>query len=321
MRKKSRSLFIAFMVLFCMSIDMHGAVVVDGQGGWLFFEPELRHLSSGRFWGEDAASVGRASQVDARDPLPAILDFHRSLQQLGVELLLVPVPPKAVVYGSVLPGGEARSDRWDPHLQAFYEVLRSEGVRVLDLTDAFIAARDGENGLVYCQTDTHWSGVGCVLAAQQIAPAIVEHVGTGSQVFETAWREIEIAGDIGRMQPAVAVPQERLSVRAVVGDTIDAESPVLVLGDSHTLVFHSGGDMHYSRAGLVDQLAHVLGMPVDLIGVRGSGATPARINLFRRVRQNADFWNQKRVVVWVFAAREFTDSDGWRIVPMRVPVR
>ena len=35
----------------------------------------------------------------------------------------------------------------------------------------------------------------------------------------------------------------------------DRTSPVLVLGDSHVLVFHDGGDMHAAGAGLPDQLA------------------------------------------------------------------
>jgi len=96
----------------------------------------------------------------------------------------------------------------------------------------------------------------------------------------------------------------------------DPGSPVVVDGDSHALIFQAGGDMHARGAGLADQLALEMGMPVDLIGVRGSGATPARINLFRRAQQNPSYWDGKRVVIWVFAAREFTESDGWRIVPI-----
>jgi alginate O-acetyltransferase complex protein AlgJ len=92
---------------------------------------------------------------------------------------------------------------------------------------------------------------------------------------------------------------------------------VILLGDSHTLVFHSGGDMHASGAGLADQLALELGFPVDLIGVRGSGATPARISLYRRVRGDADYLKKKKLLIWCFTAREFTEAtSGWRIVPV-----
>ena len=91
------------------------------------------------------------------------------------------------------------------------------------------------------------------------------------------------------------------------------ESPLLLLGDSHTLVFHAGGDMHARGAGLPDQLALELGFPVDLVGVRGSGATPARINLARR----KDGLAGKKLVVWTFGARELSEAaQGWAKVPV-----
>ena len=37
------------------------------------------------------------------DPLAAVVDFHKQLQARGVELLVVPVPPKALVHPELLP--------------------------------------------------------------------------------------------------------------------------------------------------------------------------------------------------------------------------
>jgi len=96
----------------------------------------------------------------------------------------------------------------------------------------------------------------------------------------------------------------------------DRASPVVLLGDSHTLVFHAGADMLASGAGLPDQLLHDLGIPVDLVGVRGSGATPARINFIRRVRGDSTYLAGKKVVIWCFTVREFTESQGWSVVPL-----
>ena len=70
-------------------------------------------------------------------------------------------------------------------------------------------------------------------------------------------------------------------------------------------------------AGLPDQLALELGFPVDLVAVRGSGATPSRINLLRRAQKDPNYWTGKKWVIWCFSAREFTESDGWRKVPLR----
>ena len=74
------------------------ARVVSGADGWLFLPAELRFLSVGRFWGDDAAKVSRAPKPEHADPIPAILDFRDQLKQHGIELLLVPVPPKAAIY-------------------------------------------------------------------------------------------------------------------------------------------------------------------------------------------------------------------------------
>ncbi|MDP8237128.1 MAG: hypothetical protein P9M08_12155 [Candidatus Erginobacter occultus] len=299
--------------------EEEGRTVVEGRDGWLFLVSELRHLAAGPFWGEAARTASRAKRAEARDPLPAILDFHRELKAKGIELILVPVPAKAAVYPHYLPGdpGAESGVRPDPHHREFYSLLRAEGVKVLDLTDRFREGPDPARGPYYCRQDSHWSGTGCVRAAEILADKVRPLLPrTTERSYPAAWKEIEIDGDLRRMLDDPGVPPEILAVRAVEGETLDPDSPLLVLGDSHTLVFHAGGDMHTRGAGLADQLARELGRPVELVGVRGSGATPARLNLFRKARGDPEYWNRKRAVVWIFSAREFTESDGWRLVPL-----
>ena len=86
------------------------------QDGWLFLPAELRHIGAGRFWGEDAAKVCRATDPAAADPLPAILDFKRQLAEAGIELIFVPVPPKAIIYpeGLAIPSAGARATHSTP---------------------------------------------------------------------------------------------------------------------------------------------------------------------------------------------------------------
>jgi alginate O-acetyltransferase complex protein AlgJ len=141
--------------------------------------------------------------------------------------------------------------------------------------------------------------------------------GVPKRAFKGEWREEEIQGDLADLVEAKA-GSEKIRLRFVT-DTYGAtpvdwrESPILLLGDSHTLVFHAGEDMHGTGAGLADQLALELGFPVDVVGVRGSGATPARINLLRRKDNLAG----KKLVIWCFSAREFTEATGgWRLVPV-----
>ena len=52
------------------------------------------------------------------------------------------------------------------------------------------------------------------------------------------------------------------------------------------------------------------------VGVRGSGATPARIELYRRGQADPEYLKNKKLVIWCFSAREFTENQGWRKVPV-----
>jgi alginate O-acetyltransferase complex protein AlgJ len=305
--------------------EREGTMTVAGRDGWLFLGKELRHLGVGRFWGDDARKTSRAAKPDQADPLPAILDFKSQLDSAGIELLLVPVPPKAVVYADMLDERLTSAGRADAELQAFYKLLGEKKVRVLDLTDAFLEARKRSGPDLYCRQDSHWSGEACVLAAEQIvkiigAPDWLAKTRTQPMAHET--RKVEIAGDLWQAMTGAKPAAETLALRIVGSPTVgkpvepDRASPVVLLGDSHNLVFHSGGDMLAQDAGLADQLAADWGFSVDLIGVRGSGATPARINLLRQARAKADYLSGKKWIVWCFAAREFTESAGWQKVPV-----
>ena len=302
------------------------SITVAGRDNWLFLAPELRHLGAGQFWGETATNVSRATKPENADPLPAILDFNDQLKKLGVELIVVPVPPKAVIYPEMLPGftNINGTTRLDAVHQEFYTLLRSKGVNVLDLTDCFLQNKSPSQGL-YCRQDSHWSGIGCVLAAKKIAGAIrsfLDNAGGPTNVFQSDWQTIEINGDLRQALKNTEMPREKLNIRKISmpgsGEPIEptAESRVILLGDSHNLVFHAGDDMLSSGAGLPDQLAFELGEKIDLVAVRGSGATSARINLMRRAQQRKDYWKNKKCVIWCFSAREFTESDGWRNVPV-----
>lgn len=307
--------------------EKKNAAAVAGADGWYFLSAELRLLSIGQFWGDAAAKVCRSPKPEAADPIPAIVDFQQQLKARGIELLLVPVPPKASIYPEkLLPQLGKHTDDTDLYLHRFYDELRAKGVDVLDLTPVFLKNRDSERGPVFCKTDTHWSDVGCVLAAGEIAEKIRSKGIANSPnpvLHSQGWKEISIQGDLGDLlELGVTKPEtEKIRVRWVLRPTVkgeavtpNADSPVLILGDSHTLVFH---DFLAEKAGLLDQLALELGYPPDLIGIRGSGATQVRKDLYRRAAKDKDWLAKKKIVVWCFTAREFTEADqGWQKLPV-----
>ena len=291
--------------------------VVSGKEGWLFFAPELRAMSVGQFWGDAAPRVSRASTPEFADPLPAILDFKAQLDRAGIELIFVPIPAKATIYPKMISEHGDATARTDEHHLKFYDILRVHGVNVLDLVPLFLKNRFTDAGPVYCKQDTHWSGHGCILAAEAIAkaigtPAWMEEIPKRNIEMET--RSLEITGDLWSGFDGEKLKKERLQL-TYIKEGAGASwrgGPVVLLGDSHSLVFHAGADMHAQGAGLPDHLAHQLGFPVDVVAVRGSGATPSRLNLYRR----RDNMKGKRVVVWCLSVREFTEGQGWRLVPV-----
>jgi alginate O-acetyltransferase complex protein AlgJ len=309
----------AFRALCAQKATAGESMAIAGTDGWLFLRSELRHIGVGLFWGEAAAKVSKASSSDKADPLPAIVDFNAQLQALGIELIVMPVPCKALVYPEKL-GGPAEG-RMDAVHQEFYAQLAAKGVKILDLADAFAKAK-GKVPDLYCKTDTHWSPYAC----EQTAKLIKERLGSPAWLqakpgkFKTAAEKRTIVGDLTDGKGS-----EELPVRVVTGADgaalEDKASPVVLLGDSHTLVFHAGQELHGTGAGLADQLAAELGLAVDVIGVRGSGATPARVNLLRRAKADPAYLAGKKVVIWCFAAREFTESSGWSRVPFPAAAR
>ena len=307
--------------------------IVSGSEGWLFSVPELLHVSSGQFWSNDRNPLESTSDSINGDPLAVILDFKNQLSALGVELLLVPVPPKVLVFADKVHTSQLSLPvplpRLDQFHREFYNLLRNVDVDVLDLTETFIRERFSMESPLYCRTDTHWSSSGCVVAARQIAETIRERNWFSSlestpESYRSQWLSSSIHGNL-TSERAELTDREEIQLRAVSREgptglktvSTDPDSPIILLGDSHTLVFHTGGSMHATGSGLADQLAAELGLSVDLIAVEGPSATASRGKLLNRAKNDSAYWQTKRLVIWCFSALEFTNSDEWDVLPIR----
>jgi len=292
-------------------------LAVAGMDGWFFLAQELRHLGVGPFWGTNALHASRATQPENADPLPAILDFHQQLKTAGIRLILLPVPAKAALYPDKLDAQLAPAPNLANADTEFLALLRQKGIDVLDLTETLLARRDEQ---MFCKTDSHWSGLACVLAAQKVAERLKPEANWTRENFLAETRPVAFTGDLVSNTPVTeSIPLRFVTTAAGQPVKPSRTSPILLMGDSHCLVFHAGSDLLATGAGLPDQLALELGLPVDLLGVRGSGATPARLSLMRQARVNPDYLKSKRVVIWCFTVREFTESSGWSRVPLPLP--
>ncbi|MBT3381849.1 MAG: hypothetical protein HN742_08950 [Lentisphaerae bacterium] len=311
------------------ALSAEGTMTVPGRNGWFFHQTELRQMSLECFWGEAALAVDPDRKATHADPLAAIAAYHEACREHGVELWVLPIPAKSVVYpehllGTVTVNSKGDVPRIDSAHQRFYAELRDAGVQVIDVTPLLLAHRADAAGPVYCRQDTHVSPRACELIARAVAARIrllPWYPDVAKLDVMTQPDNITVQGDLTRelTQPP---PPEELTTRQVgrkpdmTPIEPDEASSVLLLSDSHGLVFHSGGDMHTRGAGLPDQLAAELKFAVDLIAVRGSAARPARVTLYRKIRRDPDYLTSKRMIIWCFTVREFTDSS-WGVIPLK----
>lgn len=288
---------------------------------WFFLVKELRHLGTGNFWEKPWDEVA----VNQADPIPYLLEFHNLLAERGVQLVLAPIPTKAATYPEYLiEGHEAGAG---PSIIPFLERLEEAGLSVIDVETELrnFAAMDSANP-VFCRQDAHLSPMGIEVLTKCIAERCRSIVDEGASEFDVSKATaLQISGDqVVESDWEGKIPQETLSIRYVSsrgekGIEPSPESEILVLGDSHTLVFHSGAatGMHCKGGGIVDHLSYLLKEPVDLIGVRGSGMVQARKQLFYHATGHPEYWAGKKVVVWVFSIREFTQSrDRFIAIPL-----
>jgi alginate O-acetyltransferase complex protein AlgJ len=78
--------------------------------------------------------------------------------------------------------------------------------------------------------------------------------------------------------------------------------------------------MHTTCGGFIDHLTTDLSLPVEEISTQASGGEGPRIDIARRTVKEPDFWKKKKVVVWLFSAREFTQGR-WKKIPAVVQKR
>lgn len=273
---------------------------VAADNGARFLPAELR-------FGSKLASTEIATQVEPA--IAAIADFSEQLKSAGAQLVVVPVPPRILQEATALgvPAEEQKKmrDGW----QSILSALAAKQVDFINLSPDFSAAKHNP----YCVRDTHWSGHGIDVAASKIVQRL-QAAGIAAQwppAGVPAPQDVTINGDLGGDAEKVKL---RVIPQGQAGPS--ANSPLLLLGDSHLFVFHRGGEFHTADAGLPDQLRAATGSVPEVIAVLGSGATSSRVAFARRARADGNFLGTKKIVVWVFAGREFTEADSWKKVPV-----
>jgi alginate O-acetyltransferase complex protein AlgJ len=297
-----------------------------GREGLLYYVPGITHLAGPGFLsshaidGRQRSARLRGAEVPAPDPRPAILEFHELLRSRGIELVLFPVPDKAMVepqglhardssrVGAPIANNQDFSD--------FVAEMTSRGVRVFDPTPK---VRSAERKFLI--QDTHWTP----RWMEQVARELSEFVKPSlPPVPAPSWKRVatrvERVGDITDMlklpEQQSLFPKEAVTVQTVKGEEdalweSDPKADVLLLGDSFTNVFTLDYMGWGEAAGLAPQLAFALGRGVDVLAQNDAGAHATRRALETELRSGEDRLAGKKVVIWEFAARELSVGD-WK---------
>ncbi len=295
--------------------------VVSGKNGWLFYEPDLLHLTGPGF-------LEKFGKVESTmDPLSGVLDFYRQLQNRGIRLLVVPTPGKPSILPEYLKHGGAGGERplKNPSWDAWVAALRRSGVDVLDVHD-LLWERKGKGRTPYLRMDTHWTPDAVDAIAEVLAKSIESRLVRGP-LLEMERRSIQVSnrGDIAGMVDREAshplVDPETVWIdQVLLGGTIvseDRSAQVLLIGDSFSNIYSSSRMGWGEGAGLAEQLAYHLQQPVDWIVHNDAGAIAGRKALAAEMAKGKDRLAGKRVVVWEFACRELSFGD-WAAVPLRL---
>ncbi|MBU0716249.1 MAG: hypothetical protein KJ964_12910 [Verrucomicrobia bacterium] len=181
-----------------------------GVRSWLFYRADVDYLTGPGFLNPvqlacRAAGGNEWTSVPQPDPRPAILAFHQQLEERGIKLIVMPIPPKSVIQpdkfvhrnfevlwprsmiadsglSGVADPGHSKSypavEFQNPSYAAFIRDLQQAGVLVADVTFVLAGVRSGRGvgGDAYLAADTHWRPETIEVAARYLKQYIDRNV-------------------------------------------------------------------------------------------------------------------------------------------------
>lgn len=292
-----------------------GDNAVFGRDGWFFYRPAVRYLIEP--WSPETGQV-------SGNVFDAIVAFRDELAERDIQLLVMPAPNKASIYPEMLTGraGEMIGPV-NPQTRSVLAELSAAGIEILDLFTLYNQVKQQTDSPPnYLAQDSHWSPEGMRLAAEAAARRLLDlgWVEKGTREYQTRPVPVRRYGDVLQMMRVPQIerlvePQTMNCTQVIDAETEqlyadDANSPVLVLGDSFLRIFERDEP---GSGGFVAHLASHLGFGLTSIISDGGASTLVRQQLARKPALLKD----KKVVIWEFVERDFRfGTEGWQHVPL-----
>lgn len=306
----------------CGALAAPGSTVT-GRDGWLFSGSELGVLAK-------AGGTGTAVGVMA--------DYAAQVRGLGCDVIVVPVPPKALVYPdkvvrkAKIPVKRKVVPRLDSSWAAAMKSLESRGMTTVDLLPVFLAHRSDKEGAPYTQTGNTWSPRGVQLAAEAVAAAVkrsrAAKVVGSVQGISAEPGSISYTGSLAAgANPAVKAETLPLrNIGRISGDKVRSVSfstsggGLLLMGDSSILAWRESGNPAGSSgsfSSLADQVAAELQAIPDVLSVPGDGRNAPRLRIMRERTSGRGTLSGTKAIVWVIPMTDLA-SPAWQQVPLQL---
>ena len=310
---------------------------VIGRDGWLFFQPGIDYVAGPDITSPAYLALAAKKRIDTQgehdpspDPRPGLLAFARDCAALGIHLIVLPIPDKAMLQPGRLTTRMAVDRPITPPnnhgFDRFVAELRAAGIDVLDPTPATISSSD----LRYLAQDTHWTPEFMDRVAADVARRITAQTPATSadaNPFSLRRSTARRVGDIVDLlklpaNQTIYAPQS-VTIQQIVDTRTgrlwerNPAADVLLLGDSFTNIYSQPSMGWGESAGFAEHVSYHLGRAIDVIAMNGAGASGAREELARRAASATTPWPSK-VIVYEFAMR-FLMGENWQTVPFTPP--
>ena len=294
---------------------------IAGKDGWYFSDDELMRLSR---------STSTTSAVSA------IADYAQQLRSQNIDLILVPVPPKALVYpdkiarGVKVPMKSKRPARLDSVFKEAMDALEAKRVKVVDLLPEFIAHREDKGGPVFPRTSATWSPYGVQLASKSIAGAVKESRAGGRGSVTGLSAEPVTLTFTGNLTGGSSKVRAEALPAVRVGRISEGKVRSLAFGSSgSSLMLMGGGDVLAWReannpqgssgafCSLAEQIAVELQMIPDVLANSSDGRNSPRLRILRERTNGHSTLGGTRAVVWIVPMLDLAVSN-WQRVPLQL---
>ena len=305
-----------------------------GRDGWLMYRPDIDYATSRGFLDAGLQQVRkRSGEADSEavqpDPIKAIVQFKQQLAMRGIDLIVVPIPVKAIIHAEKMSPRYAFSHSLlqNPSYDEFSEALKKESVLLFDVTPILLQEKQRSGKAQYLNTDTHWTPQAMDLAARELAKFIQSNVQLPPVENAGLIRKKQSVSNLGDIVEMLKLPagqtfykKQQVQIRQV--QTPDGEplyptrdADILLLGDSFSNIY-SFREMKWGEAaGFGEQLSFYLQRPFDAIINNAGGSHVTRQQLMRDLARGKDRLRGKRLVIWQFAMRDLLSGD-WKLLDL-----